>query len=202
MGLFDEIIKDVANEAKYALKDELRSEVRSETRQAVRDTIQGTKQGIGQASQAVKDGISGQGTQQPNVMSAAPAAPVEAAPAPTSIEVAPVEAAPVTPAAGSSENLGEALANATDQAAPAAQAFNNILNSDSALGKIANAFVDAKMTEEQKAEMKEGLKQLSDPAKVEEAKRAMIENSDKIEETLKEQGVNTEELKNTLDQNS
>jgi hypothetical protein len=258
MGLLDEIIKDVANEAKYALKDELRSEVRSETRQAVRGAVQGTKQGIGQAGQAVKDGISGQGAQQPNVMSAAPApveaapapapaaAPVEAAPAaapvvqtvaptpveaapvatpavapspaeaapvatpavaPAPVEAAPVEAAPAAqpaqPAAtGSSENIGEALANATGQAAPAAAAFNNILNSDSVFGKLANAVVSAKMTDEEKAEMKEGLDALSDPEKVAEAQKALVENSDQIEAKLKEQGVDTEGLKNMIDQNS
>ena len=208
MGLLGDIIKDVTREAKYTLKNEIRNEVRQDTRDAVRGTINSAKQGIGQA-------VTGNSQQQPNVVAAAPVAAPAPAPAPAPVAQAPVtpvapapaapvqavpQAAPAAPAApASSENLGDAMANLTEQAAPMMQMANQLMNNDSPLGKIVSSVATAGMTDEQKSEMKQGLEMASDPAKMAEMQQALRDNSDAIEASMREQGVNTENLKNTMD---
>ena len=200
MGLLGDIFKDAVSEAKDAVKDEIRSEVRSDARDAVRGVFQGTKEKVGEASDKVKEGLSKK-DENPAVVSATPVAeaPVATAPAQPVAETpvaAPAQTAPVQPA----DNVGDAMANSLDAAQPAAQVMNNVLNDDGILGKLANAFVDAKMTDQEKAEMKEGLKAVSDPEKVAEMKQALHENSDQIEAKLQEKGVDTEQLTTQLNQ--
>lgn len=203
MGLLGDIFKDAVREAKYAVKDEIRSEVRSDARDAVRGAIQGTKEKVGEASDKVKDGLTKK-EENPAVTTTAPVQtqPVAEAPAQpvaeTPVAAAPAQTAPVQPA----DNVGDAMANSLDAAQPAAQVMNNVLNDDGILGKLANAFVDAKMTDQEKAEMKEGLKAVSDPEKVAEMKQALHENSDQIEAKLQEKGVDTEQLTTQLNQSA
>ncbi len=188
MGLLGDIFKDAVSEAKDAVKDEIRSEVRSDARDAVRGVFQGTKEKVGEASDKVKEGLSKK-DENPAVVSATPVAEAPVA-------TAPAQTTPVQPA----DNVGDAMANSLDAAQPAAQAMNNVLNDDGILGKLANAFVDAKMTDQEKAEMKEGLEAVSNPEKMAEMKKALHENSDQLEVKLQEKGVDTEQLTTQLNQ--
>ena len=94
------------------------------------------------------------------------------------------------------------MANQLDAAQPAVQIMNNIMNDNGIIGKLANAAVDAKMTDQEKAEMKESLETLSDPTKAEEVKQALRDNSEQIDAKLKEQGYNTEQMTATLNQSA
>lgn len=173
MGLFKDLIKDVTREAKSALTSEIRSEVRQETRNAVRGTISGAKQKIGEATQKAKEN----------------AAKKEQIPESSAISQA--NAAEVT----------DGMANAADTMQPLAQMMNDMKNdTESVQGKFMNAMINSKMTEAQKAEMKEGLEALSDPTKVTEAKQAMNDNSAEVVAKLKEAGIDPEALKAFLNQ--
>ena len=177
MGLLGDLLKDVTREAKWTLK----SELRSETRQAVRGAIRETKEGIGKAGQAVADGVSGQ-NQQPQVLQTQPTAPA--------------------PAPAPANNIGDAAANATAAAQPAAQMMNAILNNDSPLGKLANAAVMANKTEEEKAEIKEGLATMADPEKSAEMQQALRDHSAEIEAAMKQSGVNVEAATNAMNESA
>ena len=187
MGFLGDIFKDALKDAKYAVKDEIRSEIRNDARSAVRGAIQGTKEKVGEAGEAVKDGLT-QKDENPAVLQATPttATPVATAPAPET-------SAPA-------DTVGEAMANQLDVAQPSIQMMNNIMNDDGLIGKLANAVADAKMTEQEKAEMTEGLETLSDPAKAAEVKQALRDNSEQIDAGLKAQGYNTEQMTTALNQ--
>jgi transposase len=62
--------------------------------------------------------------------------------------------------------------------------MNNVLNDDGVLGKLANAFVDTKMTDQEKAEMKEGLEAVSDPEKVALAIQKAARSSYRLPKTI------------------
>jgi hypothetical protein len=194
MGFLGDIFKDALKDAKYAVKDEIRSEIRSDARDAVRGAIQGTKEKVGEAGDAVKDSLTKK-DENPAT------APVQAAPAAeTQVQAAPIQAAPVQTAPA--DTVGEAMANQLDAAQPAVQIMNNIMNDNGIIGKLANAAVDAKMTDQEKAEMKESLETLSDPTKAEEVKQALRDNSEQIDAKLKEQGYNTEQMTAALNQSA
>lgn len=189
MGFLGDIFKDALKDAKYAVKDEIRSEIRSDARDAVRGAIQGTKEKVGEAGDAVKDSLTKK-DENPAT------APVQAAPtAKTQVQTDPVQTAPA-------DTVGEAMANQLDAAQPAVQMMNNIMNDNGIIGKLANTVVDAKMTDQEKAEMKESLETLSDPTKAEEVKQALRDNSEQIDAKLKEQGYDTEQMTAALNQSA
>ena len=189
MGFLGDIFKDALKDAKYAVKDEIRSEIRSDARDAVRGAIQGTKEKVGEAGDAVKDSLTKK-DENPAT------APVQAAPTTkTQVQAAPVQTAPA-------DTVGEAMANQLDAAQPAVQMMNNIMNDNGIIGKLANTVVDAKMTDQEKAEMKESLETLSDPTKAEEVKQALRDNSEQIDAKLKEQGYDTEQMTAALNQST
>jgi hypothetical protein len=202
MGFLGDIFKDALKDAKYAVKDEIRSEIRSDARDAVRGAIQGTKEKVGEAGDAVKDSLTKQ-DENPAVLQTAP---VQATPTiETQVQAVPTQAAPVQTAPAQTapaDTVGEAMANQLDAAQPAVQMMNNIMNDNGVIGKLANAVVDAKMTDQEKAEMKEGLETLSDPTKAEEVKQALRDNSEQIDAKLKEQGYNTEQMTAALNQSA
>ncbi len=192
MGFLGDIFKDALKDAKYAVKDEIRSEIRSDARDAVRGAIQGTKEKVGEAGDAVKENLTKK-DENPAVLQTAP---VQAAPTTkTQVQAAPVQTAPA-------DTVGEAMANQLDAAQPAVQMMNNIMNDNGIIGKLANAVVDTKMTDQEKAEMKDSLETLSDPTKAAEVKQALRDNSEQIDAKLKEQGYNTEQMTAALNRSA